>query len=103
MRVGRTTWHGVHGWQLGCYGDHRKAVIEVMEDYFRWLEREISGSYFTWQDCEGLLGGQQRIMSSSRDTLDTGRILRPAELRKFYEGGYTIWRATPKSFWDGSD
>jgi hypothetical protein len=47
--MGRTKGHG---WQLGCLGDRKGAVLELMEDYFRWLEREMSGSYFTWQDSE---------------------------------------------------
>jgi hypothetical protein len=34
---------------LGCFADHKKDVISVMEEYFKWLEREISGSRTPFQ------------------------------------------------------
>jgi hypothetical protein len=38
--VGRPSGRGL----LGCFADHRADVISVMEEYFKWLEKEISGT-----------------------------------------------------------
>ena len=45
VSVGRPRGRGL----LGCFGDHKTDVISVMEEYFKWLEREISGSRTSFQ------------------------------------------------------
>jgi len=40
VSVGRPRGRGL----LGCFADHKTDVISVIEEYFKWLEREISGS-----------------------------------------------------------